>query len=72
MIYCFALILGIKLAGVARYDQEKLRRHVFNEPGRQPEPADILHAGKRLRQISIIAGFLVIFCATMIWLLIKS
>jgi len=66
LIYSFALTLGIKLGGVASYDQQKLRRTAFNDPGRQPEPADIIHAGKRIKQLSYICSLLVVFMALLL------
>ncbi|WDD99664.1 cobalamin biosynthesis protein [Thalassomonas actiniarum] len=66
LIYCFALTLGIKLGGVASYDQQKLRRPAFNDPGRQPEPADIIHAGKRIKQLSVICSFFLLFTVVLL------
>ncbi|WDE12451.1 cobalamin biosynthesis protein CobD/CbiB [Thalassomonas haliotis] len=71
LIYCFALVLGIKLGGVASYDQQKLRRPAFNDLGRQPEPADIIHAGKRIKQLSIICSFLLLFTVVLLLAIAK-
>ncbi|WDE04807.1 cobalamin biosynthesis protein [Thalassomonas viridans] len=66
LVYGFALVLGIRLGGVASYDKQKLRRPAFNDPGRQPEPADIIHAGKRLKQLGYISSFLLLFTAALL------
>ena len=49
-IHCLSLSLSIKLGGVAMYGKEKLRRESFNEHARQPQPTDIIHANKRIKQ----------------------
>jgi len=53
LIHCLALNLGIKLAGVAMYDGVKVRRPSFNDQAKQPEPSDIIYAGRQIQQVLI-------------------
>jgi len=46
-----ALVLEVKLGGVAMYQQNKLRRISFNDLAKQPEAADIIHANKQIKQV---------------------
>ena len=53
LLNCFALVNGVKLAGVAIYNNEnqlgeKLRRRAFNEQARQPQASDIIHANQKI------------------------
>ena len=60
---CLALSLQIKLGGVAMYEEIKVRKVSFNEQGRQPEPSDIIHADKQIKQPVILGGITLICIA---------
>jgi len=47
----FALVLEVKLGGVAMYQQEKLRRISFNDLAKQPQATDIIYANKQIKQV---------------------
>jgi len=63
-ILLFALVLEVKLGGVAMYEQNKLRKSSFNDLAKQPEPTDIIHASKKIKQIMWVTLFLVGCVAT--------
>jgi len=50
-ISLFALTLEVRLGGVAIYEKNKLRKESFNDLAKQPEPADIIHANKKLNKL---------------------
>lgn len=50
-IYTLALILEVRIGGVAMYQGIKLRKESFNDHARQPEPKDIIHARTRIRYV---------------------
>lgn len=49
LLATFAFSVGVRLGGVAMYQQEKVRKAEFNELARQPEPHDIASAKIKLR-----------------------
>jgi len=51
VIHSLALSLNIQLAGVAMYNDVKLRRKSFNDNGNQPQTSDILAANKVILHI---------------------
>jgi len=51
VISLFATILNIRLAGVAIYNESKLRRPSFNDNGPQPIVDDIIRANKLISQL---------------------
>ena len=51
VLLLFALILEVRLGGVAMYQQKKLRRLSFNDLAKQPQVADIIHADKQIKQV---------------------
>ncbi len=60
LIHYFALILSVKLGGVAMYNQEKLRKLSFNEQGVQPQAKDIILAIKQLNLVmTLVFGLLI-------------
>jgi adenosylcobinamide-phosphate synthase len=69
VIHCIALSLEVKLGGVAIYDDNKLRKNSFNDSAKQPEPADVIHAGTLIKQVLTVALALLILAATLITLL---
>ncbi len=60
-----AIILNIKLAGVASYEGEKLRRTSFNEQGQQPQNNDIVRANKFIHQLLYFSLTLTILAAVL-------
>lgn len=50
VIAALAYRVNIKLAGVAMYNQQKLRRIIINEQGKQPNCQDILISKKHINQ----------------------
>lgn len=52
VLLLFALILEVRLGGVAMYQQNKLRRISFNDLAKQPQAVDIIHADKKIRQVT--------------------
>lgn len=71
VINALALVLGVKLGGVAMYDDHKLRREVVNQLGRQPEPTDIIHASKRINHVLYFSAACLIF-AVFITLMVSN
>jgi len=68
LLLLLSLNLGIKLGGVALYDdkksaKEKLRRISFNDLARQPQATDIMHASKKIHSIIYISLFFMILAA---------
>lgn len=66
----FALLNETKLAGVAMYknqygSNEKLRREVFNQHARNPEPTDIIHTNQKIVFLCIWLLLLTITVATL-------
>lgn len=59
----FALILEIKLGGVAMYNQYKLRRTSFNDLAKQPQATDIIHANKEIKLVIYLSFIAVIAIA---------
>lgn len=55
LISYFSYCLGIKLAGVAMYDSEKIRRLSFNDQGQQPGPNNIITTIKQLNLVFTLA-----------------
>jgi adenosylcobinamide-phosphate synthase len=47
----FALVLEVRLGGVAMYQQQKLRRLSFNDLAKQPQATDIIYADKQIKQV---------------------
>lgn len=62
-IYALGLSLEVQLGGVAIYDLHKLRRPVFNQQARQPEPKDIVHGYQRLLWAMLLMLLLIIAVA---------
>lgn len=61
-----AYSLGLKLGGVAMYEQEKIRKIAFNDQGRQPEQQDILK-GSRNINFAIITSLILLFLSASAW-----
>jgi len=59
----FALVLEIKLGGVAMYNQHKLRRVSFNDLAKQPQVTDIIHANKEIKLVIYLSFILLISLA---------
>ena len=59
-IHCLALILEIKLGGVAIYEGVKQRRMSFNDQARQPQATDIIHATQTIKR-SILFSYFILF-----------
>lgn len=76
LLNCFALVNGVKLAGVAIYLNEnqlgeKLRRPAFNEQARQPQASDIIHANQRILTLLIFISTALIGCGVISYLIGK-
>lgn len=63
IIKFFALTSNIKLAGVAIYDDSKLRRTSFNDNGQQPNPQDIIHVKDFIFRIYFLFAIVIIALA---------
>jgi adenosylcobinamide-phosphate synthase len=63
VLHLFALKLNIQLAGVAIYEQKKLRRVSFNQSAPQPQASDIKRAYKLILQLLYFALALTISLA---------
>jgi adenosylcobinamide-phosphate synthase len=50
-ISLLALVLEVKLGGVAMYQQDKLRRISFNDLAKQPQATDIIYADRQVKQV---------------------
>lgn len=64
----FALILEVKLGGVAMYNKSKCRKVSFNNQAKQPDIADIIHASKKITVLSTILLFVLAVIATAIFI----
>ena len=64
-----ALVLEIKLGGVAIYQQEKFQRVSFNDLAKQPQATDIIHANKNIKQVVWFSlAMLIILALILAWL----
>ena len=63
LLHNFALALGIQLAGVAIYQEQKLRRASFNQQARQPEIRDIIVASRLVRLQKVFISLMLVFTA---------
>lgn len=66
LIGTFAYSLGVKLGGVAMYQQDKLRKEVFNDLARQPEPQDIINANSKIHW-AIYSSVILLTLFTLLW-----
>ena len=66
VISLLALNLGVKLGGVAMYEDEKLRRTNFNDRAQQPNITDIIHANKAIKMVVWFSLSCVIFIAVVL------
>ncbi|MEI6894206.1 MAG: cobalamin biosynthesis protein [Colwellia sp.] len=66
VIAAHAFSLGIRLGGVAMYQQEKLRKIAFNDLGKQPLPRDVIKATSNLH-IAMFSGLLLLIILTLGW-----
>lgn len=62
-----AFSLGIKLGGVALYQDIKLRKVAFNDLGKQPAPLNLLKANGKINFVIIVSLFLLISLAITHW-----
>lgn len=69
IIAVHALSLGVKLGGVAMYQQEKLRKIAFNDLGKQPEPSDIMAANNKVN-FSLFSSLFLLVLSAITWQLL--
>lgn len=70
-IAVLAFSIGVRLGGVAMYQQEKLRKVAFNDLAKQPEPRDIIKASAKINLITY-SSLLLVAVSAIGWQLISS
>jgi len=69
VIAVFAYAIGVRLGGVAMYQQVKLRKTAFNDLAKQPEPRDIIKASSKIKLI-LVSSLMLLSFAAITWQLI--
>jgi len=65
----FAYAIGVRLGGVAMYQQVKLRKAAFNDLAKQPEPRDIIKASSKIKLI-LVSNLMLLSFAAITWQLL--